>query len=61
MSIYSGFATRQQEGFYDKLIEKALEILCDRVLKIYAGGIYALSLANLFRNWGWQDVCEEDG
>jgi hypothetical protein len=37
MSIYSGFGTRQQETFYNKLIEKVLEVLSDKILKFYQG------------------------
>ena len=33
MSIYSGFATRQQESTYNKFVHKALEILSEEVLK----------------------------
>lgn len=32
MSVYSGFATRQQESFYNKLLEKALSLLIERVI-----------------------------
>lgn len=32
MSIYSGFATRNQETFYNKLVFKLIEILQQRVL-----------------------------
>jgi hypothetical protein len=35
MSIYSGFATRQQESYYNKLIEGLITILTKRVLKFY--------------------------
>ncbi|CDW80875.1 UNKNOWN [Stylonychia lemnae] len=35
MSVYSGFATRQQETFYTKLIEKLIEILQQKVLSAY--------------------------
>ena len=41
MSVYSGFATRQQETLYDKLVEKALQMLSTRVLECFQeqGGI----------------------
>lgn len=32
MSIYSGFGTRQQETFYNKITLRALEMLSDRVI-----------------------------
>lgn len=35
MSVYSGFATRQQETFYNKLIEKGFSLLCSRVVQFY--------------------------
>lgn len=35
MSVYSGFATRQQETFYNKLLQKAFNILSERVLVQY--------------------------
>ena len=38
MSVYSGFATRQQESFYNKLIEKTLKLLTQRVIVFYKGG-----------------------
>jgi hypothetical protein len=37
MSVYSGFATRQQETFYDRLLEKLIEILCEKIMNIYNG------------------------
>jgi len=35
MSVYSGFATRQQEGFYFKMIEKLIQILSGRLLEFF--------------------------
>ena len=35
MSIYSGFATRQQEEVYDNCIESMIYILQKRLLKFY--------------------------
>lgn len=35
MSVYSGFATRQQETFYNKLIEKTLSMLGTRLIYFY--------------------------
>jgi hypothetical protein len=32
MSIYSGFATRQQESFYNKIALRAMEMLSDRLI-----------------------------
>lgn len=32
MSIYSGFATRQQESFYNKITMRAIEMISDRVI-----------------------------
>jgi hypothetical protein len=37
MSIYSGFAKRNQETFYDKLIFKTIEILCKYIFYIKFG------------------------
>lgn len=35
MSVYSGFATRQQETIYDKICEKGFQLLQDKILKSY--------------------------
>ena len=32
MSVYSGFATRQQENVYNKLLEKSLNLVIKRCL-----------------------------
>ncbi|CAI2370205.1 unnamed protein product [Moneuplotes crassus] len=32
MSIYSGFATRQQEGFYNKITLRVMEMISDRLI-----------------------------
>ena len=40
MSVYSGFATRQQETFYNKLIEKTLMLLCSKTLATFKGDGY---------------------
>jgi hypothetical protein len=37
MSVYSGFATRQLELFYDQLLNKALELLSHKLLSFYNG------------------------
>ena len=37
MSVYSGFGTRQQETFYNKLIEKSFSLLCERIMQFYRG------------------------
>jgi hypothetical protein len=37
MSVYSGFATRQQEHKYNNLIETLVIALKKRVIKFYAG------------------------
>jgi hypothetical protein len=37
MSIYSGFATRQQEGFYNKLIEKCFQLMSSRLIAFFKG------------------------
>jgi len=58
---YSGFPTLKQESIYDKLIEKALQLLCQRVLMLMEtqvvqqeGSIVA------FHSWGKQvlKVCK---
>ena len=36
MSVYSGFATRNQETLYVKLVEKALQILSEKAIKSYS-------------------------
>lgn len=36
MSVYSGFATRGQETLYNKLVEKALQILHQKILRSYS-------------------------
>jgi hypothetical protein len=40
MSVYSGFATRQQESFYNKLNEKLITLLCDRIIQTTNSGIF---------------------
>jgi len=35
MSVYSGFATRQQETFYNKLIEKAFNLMTNRLMMFF--------------------------
>jgi hypothetical protein len=37
MSVYSGFATRQLELFYDQLVTKALELISEKLLSFYNG------------------------
>lgn len=34
MSIYSGFSTRQQETFYNKITLRAMEMLSDRIIAL---------------------------
>ena len=38
MSVYSGFATRQQESFYNKVVLKLLQIMQDKMIRNYNGG-----------------------
>lgn len=38
MSVYSGFATRQQETFYNKLVEKLIQLMAERLLANANGG-----------------------
>lgn len=40
MSVYSGFATRQQESIYDKLVEKALTLMSSKIRAGYSSGKY---------------------
>ena len=37
MSIYSGFATRNQEHFYDQIVYNLLSTLLLRIAKFYRG------------------------
>eukprot|EP00347_Sterkiella_histriomuscorum_P020265 403338465 len=37
MSVYSGFATRQYETFYDQLTVKLIELLTEKILNMYNG------------------------
>jgi hypothetical protein len=37
MSVYSGFATRQQETYYNRLVEKLILLLSDRIIKASIG------------------------
>ena len=37
MSIYSGFATRQQEHAYDNLLVDLVSVLQKRIIKFYTG------------------------
>ncbi len=43
MSVYSGFGTRQQESFYNKLLEKALSLLVDRLVLTFSSGTSTLT------------------
>jgi hypothetical protein len=38
MSVYSGFATRQQEQFYFKLLERAVQMMSTRLVSFFNGG-----------------------
>jgi len=40
MSVYSGFATRQQETFYYKLLFKSVELMGARILAFYNTGTW---------------------
>lgn len=42
MSIYSGFATRAQETFYNKLVFKLVEMLQQRVASFFIGRKYPI-------------------
>jgi hypothetical protein len=35
MSVYSGFATRQQESFYNKLLEKTFELMSFKLISFH--------------------------
>ena len=37
MSIYSGFATRNQESFYNKLTEKLIQLLSMKIVATLKG------------------------
>ena len=47
MSIYSGFATRQQENFYDKLIFKLIELMQQKIVGQYMGCKYQFIISIL--------------
>ena len=57
MSIYSGFATRQQESFYDKLVFKLIELIQDKIVfqylpndsEIFDEKIFARKVVKIFR------------
>jgi hypothetical protein len=38
MSVYSGFGTRQQETFYNKMVEKSLHLLSKWLLQFFNNG-----------------------
>jgi len=38
MSVYSGFTTRQQEQFYFKLMERAVQMMSARIVSFFNGG-----------------------
>jgi len=57
MSVYSGFATRQLEVFYDQLVTKALELISEKLLSFYNG--CNNRLLNPVRIIGWAPVFEE--
>ena len=40
MSIYSGFAKREQETYYNGLVVKALYLLADRIVAFVRGRVY---------------------
>jgi len=37
MSVYSGFATRQQETFYNKVLEKSISMMATRLIAYLKG------------------------
>lgn len=37
MSVYSGFATRNQETYYNKLVEKAMTLMNQKIVCTYKG------------------------
>jgi hypothetical protein len=47
MSVYSGFGTRQQETFYNKMIEKSLYLLSKWLLQFFNNGEWASTLMDL--------------
>ena len=55
MSIYSGFGTRQQETFYNKLTFKLVELMCNKLTGQYNGLIqfdeksFARKVVKIFR------------
>jgi hypothetical protein len=44
MSVYGGFATRQQETYYNKLIERLILLLADRIIKTSIGTAFIHSV-----------------
>lgn len=60
MSVYSGFATRHLECFYDQLVSKALELISEKILAFYNGCKSTMISRCQYRaNW-WAAVCKED-
>ena len=47
MSVYSGFGTRQQETFYNKMVEKSLYLLSKWLLQFFNNGEWAHALMDL--------------
>ena len=38
MSVYSGFATRQLETLYGKIIQKLIQVFCERITSLVNNG-----------------------
>lgn len=42
MSVYSGFATREQETFYYKLLDKTLQLMSKRLVAFFRNGKHGM-------------------
>lgn len=45
MSIYSGFATRNQEEFYTKLVDKLIQLMSLKIVATYNGTLLTDEIA----------------
>jgi hypothetical protein len=59
MSIYGGFATRHQESFYNRLIDKLVDLLARKMIEIFLKYVPSQCKENTLinRRWRGHRVC----
>ena len=60
MSVYSGFGTRQQESFYNKMVEKSLHLLSKWLLQFFNNGEVLQLLCGFRARARWERVGQEN-